>query len=63
MRGCLAVCSADNEELGGFKMGGSSFQVCRHFLGTDSDIQYKVSYHCTCNNYYRNYNISLQKKT
>ncbi len=36
---------ADNrgsQELGGFKMGGSAFSVCRHCLGTTADIQTKV---------------------
>jgi hypothetical protein len=42
--GTISVCSADNlgsQELGGYKMGGSSFRMCRHCLGTESDIQSK----------------------
>ena len=45
LKACLVVCSAGNlgsQEVGGFKMGGSSFRVCRHCLATDSDIQCKV---------------------
>ena len=45
MKGSIALCSADNlgsQELGGFKLGGSSFRMCRHCLGTDLDIQSKV---------------------
>ena len=47
LKACLAVVSADNlgsQELGGFKIGGSSFRVCRHCLATDSDIQCKVQF-------------------
>ena len=45
VKGSLAVCSADNlgsQQLGGFKIGGSSFRLCRHCLGTETDIQSKV---------------------
>ena len=45
VRGTNSVCSADNlgsQELGGYKMGGSSFRMCRHCLGTEADIQSKV---------------------
>ena len=55
MKGSIALCSADNlgsQELGGFKLGGSSFRMCRHCLGTDLDIQSKEYYHhvvsCEC---------------
>jgi hypothetical protein len=44
IKGSLALCSADNlgsQELGGFKLGGASFRMCRHCLGTESDIQTK----------------------
>lgn len=47
VKGTIAVCSADNlgsQELGGFKLGGASFRVCRHCLGTESDIQTLVKY-------------------
>ena len=46
LKACLAVVSADNlgsQELGGFKIGGSSFRVCS-CLATDSDIQCKVQF-------------------
>ena len=45
LRGTIALCSADNlgsQELGDFKLGGASFRMCRHCLGTNADIQTKV---------------------
>ena len=45
-RGTISIVSADNPasaSLGGLKQSASAFRYCRHCLGSEDDIQSKVT--------------------